>query len=76
MEVTPKQEEEGGGVEREDSFIAAVKQAADSLYTDGDSSLWLQRMLLIEHVEKVQEKISTWMDEIDKIIESETDFLN
>ena len=71
MEVTSKQEEEEEGRGREDSFLAAVRQAADSLYSDGESSLWLQRLLLIDHVERVQEKITSWMNEIDKLIEGE-----
>ncbi|XP_019853492.1 PREDICTED: PHD finger protein 20-like isoform X2 [Amphimedon queenslandica] len=73
MEVTSKQEEEEEGGQREDSFIAAVRQAADSLYTDGDSSHWIQRLLLIEHVEKVQERITSWINEIDKLIEGLSD---
>ena len=71
MEVTSKQEEEEEGRGREDSFLAVVRQAADSLYSDGESSLWLQRLLLIDHVERVQEKITSWMNEIDKLIEGE-----
>ena len=75
MEVRPAEvKTEGRGVEgaearREREFRAAVRQAAESVKADGDGSLWLQRLLLTKHVEKVQEKMLSWINEIDKLIE-------
>jgi hypothetical protein len=35
-------------------------------FMKGDTTNWFQRMLLLDHIEAVQDKIRNWMEMIDK----------
>lgn len=40
-------------------------------FMQGDTTNWFQRMQLLDHIENVQEKVSTWMDTLDQQLEGE-----
>ena len=40
-------------------------------FMKGDTTNWFQRMLLLDHIEAVQDKIRTWMEMIDKQLDGE-----
>lgn len=54
---------------RDIELAAAVRQTAKSVAEGDTGNLWLQRVLLVQHIDQVQHKILYWMDEIDKRIE-------
>ena len=44
-------------------------------FMQGDTTNWFQRMQLLDHIENIQEKVSTWMDMLDQQLEGECLYL-
>lgn len=61
--------ENGHSSSRDVELMNAIRQAAESVTEGEGGNKWLQRLLLVQHVDQVQQKIVLWMDEIDKQIE-------
>jgi hypothetical protein len=46
-------------------------------FMKGDTTNWFQRMLLLDHIEAVQDKIRNWMEMIDKQLDGkQVEFLS